>query len=162
MGTLGKALGGFGAFVAGPRLLTEWLLQRARGFVFTTALPVAVVAWAEAAVELVASPEGDSLRDRLLARSRELQCGLAALGLGGAPPSHILPIVLGDAARTMALSEALLDHGIFVQGIRPPTVPENTSRLRFAVMATHRPEHIERALAALATVSARFNIAMHQ
>lgn len=152
MGTLGKALGGFGAFIAGSGEMVEWLVNRARSFVFTTALPVPVVAWAEAAIDLVASTEGESLRARLDDRCRQLARGLARRGFGAREPSHIAPLLVGDAGLAMRLSEALLERGTFVQGIRPPTVPEGTSRLRFALMATHEPTQIEHALEGLAAV----------
>ncbi|MSP61502.1 MAG: 8-amino-7-oxononanoate synthase [Myxococcales bacterium] len=155
MGTLGKALGGFGAYVAGARPFIELLLQRARSFVFTTALPSPVAAFAGAAIDLTASPEGADRRARLANHCARFQAGLRALGLPTpAEPSHIVPIVVGGARQTMALSEALLAAGVFAQGIRPPTVPEGTSRLRFALMATHTDAHIDAALGAIATLRA--------
>jgi 8-amino-7-oxononanoate synthase len=151
MGTLGKALGGFGAYVAASRSLVELLLNRARSFVFTTALPVPVVAWAHAAIDLLATPAGRARRARLHEAAGRFHTGLRSLGLPTpVEPSHIVPLVTGDARRTMALCEALLARGIFAQGIRPPTVPEGTSRLRFALMATHTNAHLDAALAALA------------
>ena len=143
VGTLGKAFGVFGAYVAGSKILIDYLIQRARSFVFTTALPPPVVAAARAAVELAAGPEGDARRGALF-RNAERFC--TALRV---PVSHIVPIVVGDAARVMQLSDALLERGLFVQGIRPPTVPPGTSRLRFALSAAHTGEHIDRALGAL-------------
>jgi 8-amino-7-oxononanoate synthase len=143
IGTLGKAFGVFGAYVAGSHALIDFLLNRARTFVFTTALPPAVAAAARAAVELAAGPEGDARRAQL---HRNVERFSSRLGVRR---SHIVPIVIGDAARTMQLSDALLDRGIFVQGIRPPTVPHGTARLRFALSAAHTDGHIDRALAAL-------------
>ena len=151
MGTLGKALGGFGAFIAGAHPLIDLLIHRARSFIFTTALPVPVVKWDLAAIDLVDGSDGDDRRTRLTAVCKRFHNGLSALGLPvPKDPCHIVPIRIGDARRTMALSEALLERGIFVQGIRPPTVPEGTSRLRFALMATHSDAHIDAALDALA------------
>jgi 8-amino-7-oxononanoate synthase len=145
MGTLGKALGGFGAYVAGSRALRELLINRCRSFIFTTALPPAIMAMAIAAINLVVQePER---RHRLWENCRLLFEGLKKLGLSStALQSPILPLIIGDAQRCMQFSQQLLGRGIFVQGIRPPTVPPGTSRLRIAVMATHERGHIEKAL----------------
>lgn len=145
MGTLGKALGGFGAYVAGSKALRELLINRCRSFIFTTSLPPAVMAMGMAAIDLVMrEPER---RQALWNNCEELRAGLKELGysLGGSQ-SQILPLMVGDATACMRLSEKLLDGGIFAQGIRPPTVPAGTSRLRITLMATHRPEHIDQAL----------------
>jgi 8-amino-7-oxononanoate synthase len=151
MGTLGKALGGFGAYVAGSRSLRELLVNRCRSFIFTTALPPAIVATALAAIDIVArEPER---RDALWQNCRRLADGLKQIGFPlASPQSQILPLVVGDAEKCMQLSGRLLENGIFVQGIRPPTVPGGTSRLRITLMATHRPEHIDRALAVFAEI----------
>jgi 8-amino-7-oxononanoate synthase len=147
MGTLGKALGSFGAYAAGPSSLVELLLNRARTFIFTTALPPPAVAAARAALAIVhREPER---RERLSANARALHAGLGRAGYRlGALESPILPVIIGGAEQTMALCERLLERGVFAQGIRPPTVPEGTSRLRVTLMATHTDDHIERALAA--------------
>src|SRR5262245_12492568 len=145
MGTLGKALGGFGAYVAGSRALRELLINRCRSFIFTTALPPAVMAMAIAAIDLVqAEPER---RDALWRNCRELKDGLRGLGFSlTESQSPILPLIIGDADRCMRFSERLLDQGIFAQGIRPPTVPPGTSRLRITLMATHTYAHLDRAI----------------
>jgi 8-amino-7-oxononanoate synthase len=145
MGTLGKALGGFGAYVAGSRALRELLINRCRSFVFTTALPPAVMAMGIAAIDLVMrEPER---RQALWSNRERLKIGLTELGYSlGNSCSQILPLMIGDPTRCMKLSEAALQRGVFAQGIRPPTVPPGTSRLRITVMATHRLEHIEQAL----------------
>lgn len=152
--TLGKALGAFGAFVAGSSVLVEFLANRARSFVFTTALPPSVCAAAEAALNLVSSPEGASLRERLATNVRHFGSELRRMGLlsrtSGATP--IFPVLVGDARRAMAASERLLSMGIYAQGIRPPTVREGTARLRFALMATHTPAQLDVALDGLATL----------
>jgi 8-amino-7-oxononanoate synthase len=154
MGTLGKALGGFGAYVAGRRPIIELLANRARSFIFTTALPVPVLAFASAAIDwLRRDPEAADRRERLFANAHRFHRGLLNLGLSApAAPSHIVPIRVadGDPRRAMALSDTLLEREIFAQGIRPPTVPPGTARLRFALMATHTGEMIDRALDALA------------
>ena len=152
MGTLGKALGGFGAFVAGSRALIDFLVNRARTFIFTTALPPPVVAAAAAALTIVErEPER---RARVRCNATRLRRGLAPLGyeVGGADDSHIVPVIIGDAAATMALSAALLEQDVFAQGIRPPTVPEGAARIRATVMATHSDADIDTAVAAFAAL----------
>jgi 7-keto-8-aminopelargonate synthetase-like enzyme len=148
IGTLGKALGCFGAYVAASTPLVELLAQRARSFVFTTALPVPVVAAAHAAVGWLDSDDGRARVAALVANCRYFD---ERRGLSGNNASHIIPLRIrnGDPRRAMAACEALLERGIFVQGIRPPTVPPGTSRLRFALMATHTRAQIDRALDAL-------------
>ena len=145
MGTLGKALGGFGAYVAGSRALRELLINRCRSFIFTTALPPAVMAMALAAIDLV--KREPQRRETLWRNCRNLTEGLRALGFQlGVSSSPILPLIIGDAGKCMKFSELLLERGVFAQGIRPPTVPPGTSRLRITLMATHRREHLDRAL----------------
>jgi 8-amino-7-oxononanoate synthase len=145
MGTLGKALGGFGAYVAGSAALRELLINRCRSFIFTTSLPPAVMAMAIAAIDLVKKePER---RQALWNNCQLLQSGLKSSGyLLGNSRSPILPLMIGDATQCMQLSEDLLQRGVFAQGIRPPTVPPGTSRLRVTLMATHTPDHINQAL----------------
>ncbi|MGE5215482.1 MAG: 8-amino-7-oxononanoate synthase [Chloroflexota bacterium] len=147
MGTLGKALGGFGAYVAGSRALRELLINRCRSFIFTTALPPAVMAMALAAIDLVRR-EPDR-REKLFSNCQRFKEGLRNLNFsvpGGESP--IVPLIIGDAEKTMRFSERLLEKGVFAQGIRPPTVPAGTSRLRVTIMATHSENHIETALRA--------------
>jgi len=145
MGTLGKALGGFGAYVTGSRTLREYLINRCRSVIYTTALPPVVMAMAMAAIRIVESePERRTVLSRNCQMLRE---GLKALNFSlGKSQSPILPLIVGDAEKCMALSERLLQKGVFAQGIRPPTVPVGTSRLRITLMATHTQEHLERAL----------------
>jgi 8-amino-7-oxononanoate synthase len=153
MGTLGKALGGFGAYVAARRPVVELLANRARSFVFTTALPVPVVAAAIAAIDWLTSDEGRQRRERLASIAARIHERLRPLGLSLPPsPSHILPLRAreGDPRRAMEACEALLARGIFAQGIRPPTVPPSTARIRFALMATHTDAQLDRACDALA------------
>lgn len=153
MGTLGKALGGFGAYVAGSRALCDLLINRCRSFIFTTALPPAVMAMALAAIEVIQSEP--QRREALWHNCRKLKQGLHALGFQlGASESPILPLIVGDAARCMAFSRALLDRGVFTQGIRPPTVPAGTSRLRITLMATHSDAQLDRALKVFEEVKA--------
>ena len=145
MGTLGKALGGFGAYVAGSRALRELLINRCRSFIFTTGLPPAIMAMAIAAIDLIErEPER---RERLWQNCRLFSDGLKQLGFVlSETQSPILPLIIGDAETCMQFSERLLEGGVFAQGIRPPTVPPGTSRLRITLMATHERAHIETAL----------------
>ena len=151
MATLGKAVGTAGAYVTGPRILIDYLIHRARSFVFTTGTPPAIAAASARAIQLIASDEGTALRTTLEARIRSFASGLRGLGLlaAGAGQTPIFPILIGDELRALAVTDALLDHGIYAQAIRPPTVPRGTSRLRIALMATHTQAHLDSLLAAL-------------
>jgi 8-amino-7-oxononanoate synthase len=148
VGTLGKALGSYGAYVCAGRELTEYLLNSARSFIFSTAPSPTSVGAAQAALDLLEADPGrvTRLRDNASA----LREALAADGLAvGGSGSQIVPLLVGDAARTMELSERLLERGLFAQGIRPPTVPEGSSRLRFTAMATHDADELEQAAKAV-------------
>jgi glycine C-acetyltransferase/8-amino-7-oxononanoate synthase len=153
VGTLGKALGSYGAYVCAPAELCEYLLNTARSFIFSTAPPPPVLAAAQAALELLeAEPERV---ERLRANAAALRRGLAAEGLaieGG--ETQIVPLEVGEAGPTMELCEWLLKRGVFAQGIRPPTVPAGSSRLRFSLMATHEEDELREA-ARLAGEAAR-------
>jgi 8-amino-7-oxononanoate synthase len=144
VGTLGKALGGYGAYVCGSRELADFLVNSARPFIFSTAPPPPAVAAALAALELL------EVRPRRVQRLRSnaaaLRSGLRAEGLEplGAE-TQIVPLVVGEAGDAMALCERLLEEGVFAQAIRPPTVPPGTCRLRLTVMATHRVADLRRA-----------------
>jgi len=153
MGTLGKALGTFGAFVVGRRAVVDLLINTARSFIYTTALPPPVVAGASAALTIACNDA--ERRRRLHANAAALHAGFQAMGLQVAPrPAHILPVLIGESGRTMHLSERLLAESAFVQGIRPPTVPPGTGRLRVTAMSTHTPEDLQFALAAFNRVFA--------
>ncbi len=153
VGTLGKALGSYGAYVCADRETVEYLVNTARSFIFSTALPPPTVAAAEAALALLEAEPGRV--ERLRHNGAVLRAALAAEGLAASgAPTQIVPVAVGDATRTMELSERLLERGVFAQGIRPPTVPEGSSRLRFTVMATHREAELRRA-AGLAGAAAR-------
>jgi glycine C-acetyltransferase/8-amino-7-oxononanoate synthase len=144
MGTLGKALGSYGAYVCGSAELIDYLVNRARSLIFSTALPPPSVAAASAALDLLLSEP--QRVDRLRANAEALRAGLREEGLepGGAD-TPIVPLLVGDAGGAVALSERLLELGVFGQAIRPPTVPEGTSRLRLTAMATHRPDDLSAA-----------------
>ncbi len=159
MGTFGKALGSFGAYAAVSAELRDLLINRARSFIFSTALPPSVLAASLAAVELVQTPEGDTLREQLDANTRFFRDSLADAGFKLPEGStQIVPIVIGSAVTTMQFSEALLAEGLFAQGIRPPTVPAGTSRLRFTLMATHTHADVAAAVERICHVGRRLGV----
>ena len=147
--TAGKALGVAGAFVAGPAWAIEYLIQRARPFIFSTAAPPPVLAALDASLTVIETEPG--LRERLHARVRHLRARLAAEGLDvPADGSQIVPIVIGSNARAVAVADALQQQGFDVRAIRPPTVPEGTARLRIAVNTGLTEAILDRFAAALA------------
>jgi 8-amino-7-oxononanoate synthase len=153
VGTLGKALGSFGAFAAGSAALRELLVNTARSFIFSCALAPPQVEAARAALEVLRREPWR--RERLAANAARLRARLAGHGISTAPSTtHIVPVVIGENARTMAACEALLARGFFAQGIRHPSVPEGTARLRLTPMATHRPEEVDALADAVAGVLA--------
>jgi 7-keto-8-aminopelargonate synthetase-like enzyme len=156
VGTLGKAFGSYGAFAAGTRELTQFLLNRSRSFIFTTGIPPGIAAASITALALVRSPAGETLRAQLAARVQQFRAGLARMELlapaTGATP--IFPVQAGTEEQTMRASQVLMDRGVYAQGIRPPTVPRGTSRLRFALMASHTERDVDTALAALEHLTA--------
>jgi len=148
IGTLGKALGSFGAYVVGSRDLREYLINRSRSFIFTCALAPSALAAAIAALEVLQQEPGR--RQRLWANVRHFRESLHRLGLSTEPSvTHILPVMTYERQRTMELCERLLELGIFCQGIRPPTVPPGTCRLRFTVTAEHTRADLDQALGAI-------------
>jgi 8-amino-7-oxononanoate synthase len=157
VGTLGKSLGSFGAYVAAERDAIEYLINRARSFIYTTALPPSAVASALVALKIIESePER---RERLWANIKRLAQGLESLGVETRRPhTQIFPILVGGDAETMALSDDLLTEGLFAQGIRPPTVPKGTARLRMTVTAALEEGEIDRALEIFAKVGRRHGI----
>lgn len=150
MATLGKALGTFGAFVAGSDALIETLVQQARTYMYTTAAPPAL-AWAtRTALQLVR--DGDELREKLHELLRYFRSGAAELGLPLMPSeTPIQPLLVGDAGAALALSAALREHGILVTAIRPPTVAKGTARLRITLSARHERAQLDRLLETLAS-----------
>jgi 8-amino-7-oxononanoate synthase len=141
VGTLSKALGALGGFVAGSAAVIDLLRNRARPFIFTTAPTPADVAAALAALRVVCSAEGDRLVRRLLGHVVRIRPG---------HPTPIVPVILGDEEAALAAAATLLDDGLLVPAIRPPTVPVGTSRLRVALSAAHTPAQVDRLAAALA------------
>jgi 8-amino-7-oxononanoate synthase len=151
LGTLGKALGTQGAFAAADAQVADLIRNRARSYVFSTAPAPALARASEAAVRLVR--DADGLRERLTRHARRMREGLRELGYRVPPgESAIIPVLVGDPEPTMRLSSALLERGVFAHGIRPPTVPPGTGRLRVVPMASHTNDDIEEALAAFAAI----------
>ena len=145
MGTLSKAIGGLGGYVAGSTALIDFLINRARGFIFTTGLPPATLAGASAAIDVIRSnPE---LRQRLFSNVLLLKNALLERGFQLLPSqTQILPLILGTAEVASRFAEVLLSHSVYAPAIRPPTVPEGTSRLRISVIASHTTEDLETAV----------------
>ncbi len=150
VGTLGKALGSYGAFAACSRTMADYLLNTARSFIFSTALPVPAVAAATAALTLIETEP--QLVSSLADAAGTLRAALGRHGLDtGESTTQIMPVIVGEADVATRVSERVLQAGVFAQVIRPPTVPEGTSRLRLAVMAGHTAEDLERAASVIAT-----------
>jgi 8-amino-7-oxononanoate synthase len=147
--TLGKAAGGYGALIGGSTGLVDLLWNRARPLVFTTGLPPVLAAAATAAVRIIQGPEGEARRLRLWTRVAQLRDGLRAIGLPVEGASPIIPIIVGGDRDVMAWTGRLWEQGIFVQGIRPPTVPEGSARLRIALSADHTEDDVARLVEAL-------------
>ncbi len=151
VGTLGKAFGTFGAFVAGSEELIETLIQQARTYIYTTALPPAIAEATRASLRMVQT-EGWR-REQLRALVERFHRSAKQLGLPLMPSvSPIQPLLVGDPATALHLSKALLARGILISAIRPPTVPEGTARLRITFSAAHSEAHVDRLLEALADV----------
>jgi 8-amino-7-oxononanoate synthase len=148
MGTLGKALGGAGAYIAGSRALIDWLVNRCGGFIYSTAPAPAALGALDAALDLV--PGMDAERARLARMGDALRAALAARGIDTlASSTQIVPAVFGDAARALAAADKLRAAGILAVAIRPPTVPAGGARLRFALSAALADAEFERVLAAV-------------
>lgn len=152
MGTLGKAFGTQGAFVAGDTEVIELLVQKARTYIYTTALPPAVAAATRVALRIAAAEE--ERRARLSDNIARFRDGAARLGLALMPsPTAIQPIAIGSSRQALFVSEALWQRGFWVTAIRPPTVPDGTARLRVTLCATHDLRQVDRLLEALADAS---------
>lgn len=147
IGTFGKAFGSFGAFVATTRAVADLLWNRARSFVFSTGMPPSVSAASRAALEIIRSAEGDVLRRALAGHARGFRERVPRVG--GASSSPIAPLLIGDDRAAMACAARLLADGLFVQGIRPPTVPVGTARLRMGLSAGHSTGQLDRLVHAL-------------
>ncbi|MCK4621357.1 MAG: 8-amino-7-oxononanoate synthase [Desulfuromonadales bacterium] len=153
MGTFGKAFGSFGAYLAAGREIIETLVNRSRSFIFSTSLPPGVLGANLAAIGLVASAEGRRRRSRLAANRQLFSHLLAEAGLDlCGSNSQIVPVMIGDPEPTMSATEKLFSAGIFLSGIRPPTVPPGTCRLRATLMADHTPYELRQAAQLLISV----------
>ncbi len=156
IGTFGKAFGTFGAFVAGDADLIEFLIQKSRTYIYTTALPAAVAAATRAALRV--SVRESWRREKVLGLARRFQRGLIERGIATQAqvtretPSvtSIVPVILGEAGRALTVSKRLEDQGLLVTAIRPPTVPAGTARLRVTFSATHEETQVDALVSALA------------
>lgn len=143
MGTLSKALGSQGGFIAASTEITELLINKSRSFVYSTGLSPVDAAVANRAIQIVQGEDGNELRRRLNANVEHLGDALEDTGYDVRRESHILPVLVGDSIDAIELSRRLKDNGVYVTAIRPPTVPEGTSRLRVTPTAQHSTEEIE-------------------
>ncbi len=158
VGTLGKALGSYGAYVCAGDEIVELLLNVARPFVFSTALPPPVIGAASAALRLLEGQPG--MVEHLRQNGAALREALAAQGLDpGASRTQIVPVMVGDARLAMELCERALEGRVFAQAIRPPTVPDGTSRLRLSVMANHRADELLAAAGVIGDAAHRLGLA---
>lgn len=155
MGTFGKALGSFGAYVACSNVLRDYLVQRCGGLIYTTSLPPSVLGSIEAALELL--PQMEYERAALQESARALRNALVEQGWDcGLSTTQIVPVILGDEEAATVLSEILRENKILAPAIRPPTVPPGTSRLRLSVSAAHKPEDIQLLIKIMAKQAPRF------
>ncbi len=148
VGTLSKALGSLGGFVAGSRRLVNWLINHARPLVYSTSLPAPAASAAHRALEIIQAEPWR--RSAVLDRSKVVRDQVAGLGPGIFGP--IVPMILGAPDRALAVAEQLLKHGFLVPAIRPPTVPDGTARLRISLSAGHDPADVDRLVAVLKTI----------
>jgi 7-keto-8-aminopelargonate synthetase-like enzyme len=159
MGTFGKAMGSFGAYAAVSVKLRELLINRARSFIFSTSLPPSVLAASLAAIKVVRSPEGKHLRDQLKINTEHFRSLLSQAGFTLSDgTTQIIPLITGSTETTMHFSEMLFAEGIFAQGIRPPTVPAGSCRLRCTVMSTHSSHDLEWAADRITAVGRRLGV----
>lgn len=148
MGTFSKALGSFGAYVAGSRSMIDFLINRCGGFIYTTALPPPVLGAIDAALDLL--PQLDAARAHVAAQAARLRAAFAAIGIDTAGSStQIVPALVGAEQATLHLAAALRADGLLGVAIRPPTVPPGTSRIRFALSAAHGEADVDRLIAAM-------------
>jgi 7-keto-8-aminopelargonate synthetase-like enzyme len=139
MGTLSKALGGYGGFVACSGEMRQWLIHKARSFIYSTALPPAMIGAALGALECLRDKPG--MGRELLERAAQFRMRLQERGLDtGSSESQIIPVMVGDNERAVRLHRRLVEQGVLAVAIRPPTVPRGTARLRLSVCLGHSPE----------------------
>jgi len=155
MGTFGKALGSFGAYIACSTMLHDFLVQRCGGFIYSTALPPTVLGAIEAALEII--PTMQSERDYLQTQAERLRQHLQQQGWQcGTSTTQIIPIILGDEKAATTLAEQLKKSGVLAPAIRPPTVPRGTSRLRISLSAAHKAADIDHLIEVMASQASRF------
>ncbi|MBF0511886.1 MAG: aminotransferase class I/II-fold pyridoxal phosphate-dependent enzyme [Candidatus Omnitrophica bacterium] len=145
MGTLSKAAGCFGAYVCGKKTLRDYLINKSRSFIYTTALPASLAQAARASVQII--KEGEKLRRLLMSHAEYVRKGLRKMGfdiMNSQTP--IIPILIKDPLKTVAMSRQLLAKGIFIQPIRHPTVPQDMARLRLTVTAAHQRADLDKLL----------------
>ncbi len=164
MGTLGKALASYGAFACADSEVIDYLINKARPYIYSTSPPPAVAAASRAAVRVAEGAEGERRRENLANLCARFRAGLRYIGVrvSEQPPGAeipIFPIIIKDTEKTLALAEYLMEAGVYLLAIRPPTVPEGTSRLRATLMATHTEAQIDRTLDALESGLKKLSIA---
>ncbi len=164
MGTLGKALASYGAFACADSEVIDYLINKARPYIYSTSPPPAVAAASRAALRVVEGAEGERRRENLADLCARFRAGLRYIGVrvSEQPPGAeipIFPIIIKDTEKTLALAEYLMEAGVYLLAIRPPTVPEGTSRLRATLMATHTEAQIDRTLDALESGLKKLSIA---
>jgi len=150
MGTFSKALGGFGAYLAASRVIVEFLVNSARSFIYSTALPAAVIAANLAAMRLCLA--GETRGDELLRRSSEFREKLRKTGWTVGGDSQIVPVMVGESGRAVALSDFLAGRGFLAMPVRPPTVPEGSARLRFSMTAAHGDSQVNGLMEAISVL----------
>jgi len=155
MGTLSKALGSIGGFVAGNEELIDFLRNRARPFIYSTALPPPAAAAAKTAIDII---EHEKPAEKLWKNIKIYRNGLKNIGFPIISETQIIPIMTGDPARTQAVASELEKLGVYATGIRPPTVPEGKGRIRTSLMTNHSKEDISEALEAISAVKEKFNL----
>jgi 7-keto-8-aminopelargonate synthetase-like enzyme len=164
MGTLGKALGVSGGYLAGSEQLIEFLFQRSRSQIYSTAIPPAVAVVARAAIRLLAGKQGKERHDMLWSHLHRMHQGLQKIlkegkeNYSSEPASAILPWVVGEAFQALRFSQELWDHGYYVAAIRYPTVARGKARLRFTVTASHTEDQIEGILGVLGLLSSTVSL----
>jgi 8-amino-7-oxononanoate synthase len=167
MGTLGKSLASYGAFVSSKSDLIDYLTNKARTFVYSTSIPPSAVASALKSIRLVQGKEGEKRRKNLSFLCHYLSSGLEKIGFPIREEQSykevpIFPLIIGDTAKTLQLSDFLIKAGIFSLAIRPPTVPDGTSRIRISLMATHKKKHIDHLLDVLESGTKKLNISLRK
>ncbi|MDA8216574.1 MAG: aminotransferase class I/II-fold pyridoxal phosphate-dependent enzyme, partial [Dehalococcoidales bacterium] len=157
VGTLSKAIGSVGGYIAGSAALREWLVQRGRPFLFSTSHPPAVPAACIAALDVL--EQEPELIERLWDNTRYFKAELGRLGFDtGVSETPITPVIVGESGAAMRMSARLFEEGVFAQGIGYPTVARDRARVRTIVTATHTREHLDQALSAFAKVGKELNL----